>query len=227
MIQFKNVTQRYPNGTKALKNVNLNIEKGEFVFIVGASGAGKSTLVKLLMREEKICGGELRVNGFDLKRMSSFRVPILRRTVGVVFQDYRLLPKLTAYENIAFAMHMIGEPKSEIDKRVKAFLRLVNLDDKANSFPHELSGGEQQRVALARAVINKPAIILADEPTGNIDPMMSVEMMELLCKFNKWGTTVVVVTHDKNLVDYYSKRVVTINNGKITSDKQGGMFDED
>ena len=226
MIEFTNVTKTYPNGTKALKNIDLRINDGEFVFIVGASGAGKTTLSKLLLREEKITSGKLVIDGFNLGKMPQYKVSRLRRTMGIVFQDFRLLPNMTAFENIAFAMHVVGEPNKVIKTRVEKFLQLVNLEDKANAYPHEMSGGEQQRIALARPIINNPKMIIADEPTGNIDPYMSIEMMDLLVKINKLGKTVIVITHEKSIVDYYQKRVVTISDGQITSDRTGGMFDE-
>ena len=226
MIVFNNVSKVYKNGTRALSNVDLEISDGEFVFIVGASGAGKTTLTKLLLCEEKASGGKITIGRFNLTRMPKWRVPKLRRTLGIVFQDFRLLPNMTAAENIAFAMHVIGEKKKTIKSRVANFLKLVGLEDKANSKPAELSGGEQQRVALARALVNNPDIIIADEPTANVDPYMAIEIMELLLKINKLGKTVIVITHNVNLVNYYKKRVITMKDGQIVSDKQGGMFDE-
>ena len=225
MIEFKNVKKLYPNGTHALNGINLQIEDGEFVFIVGHSGAGKSTMMKLLLREEKLTSGRLRVGDFDLSRMSSFRVPHYRRELGVVFQDFRLFPDKTVYENVAFAMRVVGTPSKMIRRRVPAILNTVNLADKQKCFPRELSGGEQQRVALARALANNPKIILADEPTGNIDPQMSLEIMNLLVKINKLGKTVIVVTHEQSLVDYYTQRVVTLKDGVIVEDRVGGMFE--
>lgn len=226
MIVFNNVSKVYKNGTRALSNVDLEIADGEFVFIVGASGAGKTTLTKLLLCEEKASGGKITIGKFNLTRMPKWRVPKLRRTLGIVFQDFRLLPNMTAAENIAFAMHVIGEKKKTIKTRVANFLKLVGLEDKGNSKPAELSGGEQQRVALARALVNNPDIIIADEPTANVDPYMAIEIMELLLKINKLGKTVIVITHNVNLVNYYKKRVITMKDGQIVSDKQGGMFDE-
>ncbi len=226
MIVFNNVSKVYKNGTRALSNVDLEISDGEFVFIVGASGAGKTTLTKLLLCEEKASGGKITIGKFNLTRMPKWRVPKLRRTLGIVFQDFRLLPNMTAAENIAFAMHVIGEKKKTIKSRVANFLKLVGLEDKGNSKPAELSGGEQQRVALARALVNNPDIIIADEPTANVDPYMAIEIMELLLKINKLGKTVIVITHNVNLVNYYKKRVITMKDGQIVSDKQGGMFDE-
>lgn len=227
MIEFKNVSKTYNNKDFVLKNVDLYIEDGEFVFIVGPSGSGKTTLTKLLLREEKVTEGRIVINSFRLDKMRSGKVPFLRREMGVVFQDFRLFPKKTVYENVAFAMQVIGAPSSTIKKRVPFFLEQVGLSDKMKSFPTQLSGGEQQRVALARALVNNPEIIVADEPTGNIDPEMSVEIMELLIKLNeKLGKTVIVVTHEQSLVDRYRKRVITIKDGEIASDRIGGMFDE-
>ncbi len=227
MIEFKNVSKTYNNKDFVLKNVDLYIEDGEFVFIVGPSGSGKTTLTKLLLREEKVTEGRIVINNFRLDKMRSGKVPFLRREMGVVFQDFRLFPKKTVYENVAFAMQVIGAPSSTIKKRVPFFLEQVGLYDKMKSFPTQLSGGEQQRVALARALVNNPEIIIADEPTGNIDPEMSVEIMELLIKLNeKLGKTVIVVTHEQSLVDRYRKRVITIKDGEIASDRIGGMFDE-
>ncbi len=225
MIEFKNVVKTYSNGTTALNGVNLTIEDGEFVFVVGASGAGKSTMMKLLLREEKATSGKITVDDQDLSRLSYFKVPHYRRKLGVVFQDFRLFPKKTVYENVAFAMQAVGTPSRKIRKRVPALLKTVSLAEKMNCFPNELSGGEQQRVALARALANNPKIIIADEPTGNIDPKMSLEIMNLLVKINKLGKTVVVVTHEKSLVDYYQQRVVMIDKGVIAEDRVGGMYE--
>ena len=225
MIDFVNVKKAYPNGTLALKGINLHIDDGEFVFVVGHSGAGKTTLMKLLLREEKPTSGKLLVGKYNLTEMSNFRVPYYRRELGVVFQDFRLFPKKTVYENVAFAMEVVGTPRKMIRRRVPAILNTVNLAGKQDSFPNEISGGEQQRVALARALANNPKVIIADEPTGNIDPKMSLEIMNLLVKINKLGKTVIVVTHEKNLVDYYNKRVVILKDGLITEDRVGGMFE--
>ena len=227
MIEFKNVKKVYPNGTVALDGVDLKIADGEFVFIVGASGAGKSTLTKLLTREETITEGELTVDEFDLVRMPNRKVPYYRRGIGVVFQDFRLLHDKTVYENVAFAMEVVGESRKNIKRIVPRILTLVGLQDKSNSFPDQLSGGEQQRVALARALANNPKTIIADEPTGNIDPKLSLEIMNLLIKIRKRNRTVIVVTHEKQLVDYFCQRVVTIENGVVVSDRKGGMFNEE
>ena len=226
MIEFQNVCKKYPNGTVALDNVNLTIEDGEFVFIVGESGAGKSTMLKTLFREEKISSGSLIVDGYNLKKLRGRKIPFYRRNLGIVFQDFRLFPNKTVFENVAFAMRVIGVPTKDINMRVPTILSIVNLQDKAKSFPRELSGGEQQRVALARALANNPSIIIADEPTGNIDPKLSLEIMNLLIKIHKHGKTVIVVTHEKNFVDYFQQRVVTIRDGRVVDDRIGGMFGE-
>lgn len=225
MIELQNVKKIYPNKTVALGGVTLRIEDGEFVFVVGHSGAGKTTLMRLLLREEKPTSGKLMVNEFDLTRLPNYKVAHYRRQLGVVFQDFRLFPNKTVYENVAFAMHVVGTPTSKIRKRVPAILNTVGLGDKLKCYPNELSGGEQQRVALARALANNPKIIIADEPTGNIDPEMSIEIMNLLLKINRLGKTVIVVTHEKSLVDYYQQRVVTIEHGRVVEDKVGGMFE--
>ena len=225
MIEFKNVSKTYPNGTVALKNINLTIADGEFVFIVGHSGAGKTTLTKLLMREECISSGSLRVNNYRLEKLRRSKVPYLRREMGVVFQDFRLFDNMTVFENVAFAMRVIGESNRAIKKRVPYLLNLVNLADKFDRFPKELSGGEQQRVAFARALVNNPKIIIADEPTGNVDPQMSLEIIDLLIRINKLDKTVIVVTHERSLVDFFKKRVVCIGDGCIASDRIGGMYD--
>ncbi len=228
MIEFKNVKKVYPNGTKALDGINLKIEDGEFVFIVGHSGAGKSTLTKLLLREEKVTSGKLLVNGTNLSRMARYRVPHYRRRIGVVFQDFRLFDHMTVFDNVAFAMRVIGTPSKEIKRRVPTILKLVGLLDKAKCYPSELSGGEQQRTALARAIANNPSVIIADEPTGNIDPKMSLEIMNLLLRINRKGKTVIVVTHAKELVDQMNERIVVLKEGLITEDRKGGgMFGDE
>ena len=226
MISFQNVSMVYPNGTAALNNVTLNIKDGEFVFIIGKSGAGKTTLTKLLLCEERVTGGTLTVNNFKLNKLPQRKIPYLRRTLGVVFQDFRLFKKKTVYENIAFTLRVIGEDPRIIRKRVPYFLNVVDMTDKADRFPDELSGGEQQRVAFARALVNNPKIIIADEPTGNVDPEMSREIMDLLVRINKLGKTVIVVTHEKDLVDEYRHRVITIKDGEIVSDRSEGGYDE-
>ena len=226
MISFQNVSMVYPNGTAALNNVTLNIKDGEFVFIIGKSGAGKTTLTKLLLCEERVTGGTLTVNNFKLNKLPQRKIPYLRRTLGVVFQDFRLFKNKTVYENIAFTLRVIGEDPRIIRKRVPYFLNVVDMTDKADRFPDELSGGEQQRVAFARALVNNPKIIIADEPTGNVDPEMSREIMDLLVRINKLGKTVIVVTHEKDLVDESRHRVITIKDGEIVSDRSEGGYDE-
>ncbi|MBQ3968868.1 MAG: cell division ATP-binding protein FtsE [Clostridia bacterium] len=218
MIQFKNVSKTYPNGTHALSDVNISIEKGEFVFIVGASGAGKSTFLKLIMKEEQPTSGEIIVGGVNTTTMKRRKVPYLRRTMGIVFQDFRLIDKMTVFDNVAFAMRVIGARPRAVKKRVLYILGLVGLKDKAKCRPAELSGGEQQRVSLARALVNNPSLIIADEPTGNIDPEMSFEIIELLNEINKQGTTIIVVTHEHELVHKFKNRVIEINGGRVVSD---------
>ncbi|MBR5134831.1 MAG: cell division ATP-binding protein FtsE [Clostridia bacterium] len=218
MIEFRGVHKTYDNGTKALRDVNINIEKGEFVFIVGSSGAGKSTFLKLIMREEVPNAGEVIVNGYKLSRLKRREIPYLRRTMGIVFQDFRLIPTMTVFDNVAFAMRVTGATKREIRKRVPYILGLVGLQNKARNFPQELSGGEQQRVSLARALVNNPSLIIADEPTGNIDPEMSYEIMELLTEINRRGTTILVVTHEHDLVQAFQRRVIVIDSGTVVSD---------
>ena len=215
----------YSNGNPALNEVSLQIDDGEFVFIVGHSGAGKTTLTRLLICEERVSAGRLEVNGFQLEKIRSWRIPKLRRTMGVVFQDFKLFDKMTVYENVAFAMRVVGAKPKLIKKRVPFFLEIVGLSHKSDSFPTELSGGEKQRVAFARALVNNPDTIIADEPTGNVDIQMSEGIMELLMKINKLGKTVIVVTHDMSLIQQYKKRVIQIENGKVVADKNGADFD--
>jgi cell division transport system ATP-binding protein len=218
MIVFDRVSKVYPGGNTALKNVSLEIKKGEFVFVLGHSGAGKSTFLKLILREEKATSGRVIVNGKDLSRMKERQVPYLRRNMGVVFQDFRLIPTMTAYENVAFAMRVTNIPEKKIASRVPYVFNLVGLSEKMNKYPDELSGGEQQRVALARALVHSPQLIIADEPTGNIDPELSLEMMELLSAINDVGVTVVVVTHEHELARHFNKRVITIDHGTVVDD---------
>ncbi len=220
MIVFENVSKTYETGTPALNNVNLKIEKGEFVFIVGNSGSGKSTLIKLLLKELEPSGGKIYVNNKLLNRMKRRHIPKYRRGLGVVFQDFRLLKDRNVYENIAFAQRVVGTPARVIRRQVPSMLSLVGLAEKYRSYPKQLSGGEQQRVALARALVNNPAILLADEPTGNLDPRNSWEIMRLLEEINKRGTTVLVVTHNQEIVDAMKKRVITMHKGLITSDEK-------
>lgn len=218
MIEFQNVSKTYANGTEALKNVSMKVEKGEFVFIVGSSGAGKSTFLKLIMGEEKASSGEIIVNGKKLSGLRNRDIPYLRRTMGIVFQDFRLIDSMTVYENVAFAMHVVGAPPKEIKKRVPYILGLVSLENKAKCLPAELSGGERQRVGLARALVNNPSMIIADEPTGNIDPALSYEIVDLLSEINRRGTTILMVTHEHNLVKHFHRRVIQIHGGEIVAD---------
>ncbi len=226
MIQLSKVKKVYPGGHVALQGVSLEINRGEFVFVLGHSGAGKSTFLKLLLREEVATSGKVMVNGRDLSRIKRRDIPHLRRGLGVVFQDFRLIPTMTAFENVAFAMRVTNIPDREIKKRVPYVLNLVGLAGKARSLPDALSGGEQQRVALARALVHSPPIIIADEPTGNIDPELSVEIMELLKAINMVGTTVVVVTHEHELAQRFSERIITIDHGAVVADdmQRGGLF---
>lgn len=228
MIVLENVSKSYSTGAPAINKINLNIEEGEFVFIVGNSGSGKSTLIKLLLKELEPTEGKISINGKVLNRMKRKKIPELRRDMGVVFQDFRLLKDRNVYENIAFAQRVVETPSRIIKRRVPAMLSLVGLSEKYRSYPKQLSGGEQQRVALARALVNNPSILLADEPTGNLDPKNSWEIMKLLEEINKRGTTVLVVTHNREIVDAMNKRVITMNKGIVISDeKKGGYIYED
>ena len=218
MIEFTDVVKTYEQGNNALNGVTMQIEDGEFCFLVGPSGSGKSTIIKMITGELKPTSGTVHVNGYSLDRIRKREIPYLRRTVGVVFQDFRLINKMTVYENVAFAMRVIGAREREIKERVPYVLDLVGLSDKEKRHPSELSGGEQQRLAIARALVNNPSMIIADEPTGNLDPMMSFEIMSLLEEINNLGTTMLVVTHAQNLVESFNKRVVTINEGVIVND---------
>ncbi len=224
MIRFENVSKTYKNGTPALKDISLNIEKGEFVFLVGASGSGKTTFLRLLLREELPDRGRILEAGRDLSELSKWRVPYLRRNIGCVFQDFRLLPNKTVFENVAFALEVIGRPRSTVDSQVPQILELVGLSEKAKNLPGELSGGEQQRVAVARAFVNRPLILLADEPTGNLDPTNSESIMALLERINRTGTTVVMATHDKALVDRMRRRVVELDRGEVVRDQVRGVY---
>lgn len=218
MIEFNNVSKTYDNGTAALKNVSLKINDGEFVFVVGASGAGKSTFLKIIMREQVPNSGTVVINDYNLNKIKKRDIPKFRRTMGIVFQDFRLIPNMTVYDNVAFAMRVIGAKEKEISKRVPYVLSLVGLTSKARQFPNQLSGGEQQRVALSRALVNNAGILIADEPTGNIDPEMSYEIVDLLNHINANGTTIVMVTHEHELVRQFNHRVITIDNGEVVSD---------
>ena len=224
MIRLIDVYKEYDNGTKALKGVNMRIDDGEFVFLVGPSGSGKSTVIKLITAEIAPTEGRLMVNGYNLNNISPRQVPYMRRTLGIVFQDFRLIQKKTVYENLSFAMRAIGASSRELRRRIPYVLQLVGLEQKADRYPGQLSGGEQQRVAIARALVNNPSMIIADEPTGNLDPQRSLETMVLLERSNELGTTMLVVTHEKNLVNRFDKRVVAIENGRIISDKTGGYY---
>ena len=227
MIEFINVSKVYKNGNEALKDVNLKIEKGEFVFVVGPSGAGKSTFIKMLLHEEVPTKGTVYVNGYNMNRIKRRQIPQFRRSLGVVFQDFRLIPKMTVYDNVAFALRVTNVASRSIRQRVPYILNLVGLASKARSYPEQLSGGEQQRIAIARALVNNPSLLIADEPTGNIDPELSLEIVELLNEINKCGTTVVMVTHAHDLVSKFNRRVITINHGNIVSDgEEWGSFYE-
>ena len=218
MIEFQGVYKTYGTGSHALNDVNLHIDDGEFAFIVGASGAGKSTFLKLIMREETPTAGEVIVNGYRLSRLRRKQIPYFRRTMGIVFQDFRLINTMTVYDNVAFSMRVIGKTKREIRRRVPHVLQLLDLQDKSDRYPLELSGGEQQRVGLARALVNNPALIIADEPTGNVDPQMSHDIVELLTRINEKGTTVLMVTHEHDLVRQFDHRIITLSEGQIVSD---------
>ena len=224
MIHMSNVSKIYENGAVALDGVNVDIEKGEFVFIVGASGAGKSTFIKMLFREELPTSGILTVNGHDVVNMSHKEVPYLRRGLGVIFQDYRLLPDKTVFENVAFAMQVIEAPRRLMQRSVNAVLDVVGLREKYKCFPAQLSGGEQQRVAIARAIVNDPAIVIADEPTGNLDPDTSWDLMDIFKRINKAGTTIVMATHDRTIVDTMKRRVIAIEDGHIVRDELRGGY---
>jgi len=221
MVRLIDVYKEYDNGTKALKGVNMRIDDGEFVFLVGPSGSGKSTVIKLITGEIGATEGRLMVNGYNLNNIAVRQIPYMRRTLGIIFQDFRLIEKKTVYENLSFVMRAIGASNREVKRRIPYVLQLVGLEDKENAYPGQLSGGEQQRVAIARALVNNPSMIIADEPTGNLDPQRSLEIMSLLERINELGTTVLVVTHEMGLVRRFAKRVVTIENGLVTSDKAG------
>lgn len=224
MIQMREVSKTYDTGVVALDHVNVDIKKGEFVFVVGPSGAGKSTFIKMLFREELPTQGKLLVNGHDVVAMERSEVPYLRRELGVIFQDYRLLPDKTVFENVAFAMQVIEAPRRTMQRSVNSVLDVVGLRDKYRSFPSQLSGGEQQRVAIARAIVNNPSIVIADEPTGNLDPETSWDIMDIFQRINKAGTTIVMATHDRNIVDTMKKRVIAIEDGRIVRDQMRGGY---
>jgi len=224
MISLRHVTKVYRNEVTALEDVSIEIDKGEFVFVVGPSGSGKSTMIRLLLKQEESSRGEVFVAGKNLSRITSFKVPHLRRNIGTVFQDYKLLQDKTAFENVSFALEVIGKPKHVIDQRVPEILEYVGLGDKLNAYPDELSGGEQQRVSIARACVNRPLVLLADEPTGNLDPNTSVDIMRLLDKVNRIGTTILMATHDQAIVDAMRKRVIELDKGKVVRDQSRGVY---
>ncbi len=225
MIRLENVTKVYEGGTVAVNEVSLDIQKGEFVFLVGASGSGKSTLIRLLLRDEPVTRGTIWVAGKDITRLPKWKIPYLRRSVGTVFQDFKLLPNKTVAENVAFALEVLGRPRSVIAPQVDQVLELVGLADKKERFPRQLSGGEQQRVSVARAFVNRPPIMLCDEPTGNLDPKTSVEIMKLLDRINRTGTTIVMATHDHAIVDAMNRRVVALEAGRVTRDEEAGRYE--
>ena len=228
MVHLKDVTMRYRSGgTLAANNLSLDLDEGEFAFLVGPSGSGKTTIIKLLTGEVRADSGEIEVNGFNLRTIRRRKLPKLRRTLGVIFQDFRLIEDKNVYENVAFAMHVIGASRREIRERVPYVLKLVGLEGREKRLPQELSGGEQQRVAVARALVNSPHLIIADEPTGNLDPAKSLELMLLLQKINELGTTVLVVTHEKELVNAFSKRVISLEDGRVVSDRMGGYYEHE
>ncbi len=225
MIRFTDVYKEYDTGTKALRGIDLQIDDGEFVFLIGSSGSGKSTLIKLITAEIACTDGRLMVNGFNMNDIRPRQIPYLRRTLGIIFQDFRLIPEKTVYQNLLFVMQLMGHSPREIHSRIRSVLELVDLADRAHAYPGELSGGEQQRVAIARALVNNPQTIIADEPTGNLDPKRSFEIMKLLKRINDHGITVLVVTHEKNLVNRFAKRVIAIDEGVVVSDETGGYYD--
>jgi cell division transport system ATP-binding protein len=224
MIEFKNVSKVYNNNVFALSNINVKISKGEFVFLVGPSGAGKSTFIKMLLKEVQPTSGNIIINDIDITNLKRKEIPYYRRKIGVVFQDFRLIPTLNVYENVAFAMRVVEAPLKEIRKKVPMVLSLVGLANKYKAFPHELSGGEQQRVSLARAIVNNPAILIADEPTGNLDPETAMDIMETLNDINHAGTTILMATHAKDIVDNMRKRVIAVEKGIIVRDEQRGAY---
>ncbi|MFC5591653.1 cell division ATP-binding protein FtsE [Sporosarcina soli] len=224
MIEMKNVYKKYPNGVVAANGLDIKIDSGEFVYVVGPSGAGKSTFIKMMYREEVPTSGEITINGMNLARLQKKRIPYLRRQVGVVFQDFKLLPRLNVYENVAFALEVIEEPPKKIKNKVNDVLALVGLTQKARMFPDELSGGEQQRVSIARSIVNVPKVVIADEPTGNLDPETSWEIMRIFEQINTRGTTIVMATHNKEIVNAIRRRVIAIEGGLITRDEYGGEY---
>ncbi|MGD6776491.1 cell division ATP-binding protein FtsE [Sutcliffiella horikoshii] len=224
MIEMQDVFKKYPNGVQAVDGININIKAGEFVYVVGPSGAGKSTFIKMMYREEKPTSGSIVIDGVNLSKLKESKVPMLRRNIGVVFQDFKLLPQLTVYENVAFALEVIEESPKNIKKRVMEVLDLVKLKHKARHLPNELSGGEQQRISIARSIVNKPKVMIADEPTGNLDPDTSWEIMNIFEEINEKGTTIVMATHNREIVNTIKKRVIAIENGKIARDQAEGDY---
>ena len=227
MVEFKDVSVTYSSGVDALNKVNLKINDGDFAFVVGPSGAGKSTLIKLVLKEIDATSGTVMVNGFNLKKLRRRKIPALRRTIGVVFQDFRLIPTMTVYENVAFVLRVIDAPAKYIRSRVPYVISLVGLSDKAKSYPTELSGGEQQRVSIARALVNRPTVILADEPTGNLDKVVAMDIMDTLESINRSGTTVMMATHAADIVNARPKRLLTVHKGKLIRDEEGGLYNLD
>lgn len=227
IVRFQNVWKRYPNGTEALRNIDLEVPEGDFLFLVGPSGAGKSTLVRLLIREERATGGSVIVHGKDLGRLRRRRLPHLRRQVGLVHQDFKLLPRITVYENVAFALRVVGESSKAIRRRTTEVLGVVGLGDKHQEYPGELSGGEQQRLGIARALVHAPSLIVADEPTGNLDPGTGWEIMQLFLRINAAGATVIMATHNRDIVDLVRRRVVALDSGEIVRDDVTGKYHED
>jgi cell division transport system ATP-binding protein len=227
IVELRDVTQVYPGGHVGLERVSLRVERGEFLFFVGPTGCGKSTLIKLLIRELEPAGGEVRIAGRDINKLPEKRIPYLRRRIGTVFQDFKLLPNRTVYDNVAYALQVIGEPRSQIRRKVPEILRLVGLAGKIHNYPDELSGGEQQRVSVARAFVNHPPLLLADEPTGNLDPVTSIGIMQLLYRIHRTGTTVLVVTHDREMVDKMRRRVIELDGGRIVRDVAAGGYDDE
>ena len=227
MIEYKNVVKEYPSRVLATDHISLKIEQGEFVYVVGPSGAGKSTFIKMMYHQEVPTSGEIKVNEYELEKMKNSEVPYLRRELGIVFQDFKLLPRLTVFENIAYALQVIEKEPEEVQKRVVRVLDLVGLSHKADSFPNELSGGEQQRIAIARAIANKPSILIADEPTGNLDPETAEGIMEIMERINNDGTTVVMATHNSYIVNEYKHRVIEIADGRIIRDQKGEEYEDE
>lgn len=227
LIRIKDVTKTYKNGVTALYNISLDIKKGEFVFVIGSTGCGKSTLIKTMYREERPTSGTITVGGLDVTKLRNSKVYKIRRKIGVVFQDYKLLPKLTVYENVAFALEIFGLPKDEVHNKVMKVLDLVGLKNKAKNMPTELSGGEQQRVAIARAIVNGPKLLICDEPTGNLDEKTSMEIMKVLNEINRLGTTIIMVTHDRGIVRKMKKRVVLLDSGRIVKDYEEGTYKDE